>query len=169
MALEDFLHARSDLPFAACIVSLGDGLSRVFPRNESLKATLAKQNDLYNAFAQTTDDQPITRFPDDFPRALSLWQGRFGIQGKILLYPTFSPEQILEVADVGLKVAPGATRFGFPYRVTNLRVPLWLLRSNESTERKNQRLQAILDTHPLISFDGESFFPQGIDSADWEV
>jgi hypothetical protein len=169
MPLEDFLRTRSSLAFAIGIVSLEDGLCRVFPKRGGLGETLALQNDLYRVFAETTNGLPIERYKDDeVPPALNLCQQKFGTQSQILLYPDFSPEQIREVAQAGLKVAPGATRFGFPYRVANLRVPLWLLRSSESTERKNKRLQSVLCACPLTSFDGETFIPQGLHSAAYE-
>jgi hypothetical protein len=165
MPFEEFLRARGSFPFMTCVLTLEDGVCRVFPRAKELKETLVRQNDLYQVFARTTNGRPIERFPDDdLPPALNLCRPQFGTEGEILLYPAFSPEQIVDVAQAGLKVAPGATRFGFSRRVTNLRVPLWLLRSSESTERKNERLQAALRAHPLTSFDGETFIPQGLDA-----
>jgi hypothetical protein len=169
MHFDEFLGARDSLPFATSILALEDGICRVFPQDKVLKETLIRQNDLYQVFARTTNGQPIERFPDnDFPPALNLCRQKFGAAGEILLYPAFSPERILEVAEAGLKVAPGATRFGFPFRVTNLRMPLWLLRSSESTERKNERLQAVLRAHPLTSFDGETLIPQGLDATAYQ-
>lgn len=165
LLFEDFLHARDNRSFSTCVLTLKDGVCRIFPRDSGMKETLVRQNDLYHVFAQTANGQPIERFPDnDLPTALSLCRQKFGTQGEILLYPAFSAKEILDVAQAGLKVAPGATRFGFSCRVTNLRLPLWLLRSNESTERKNERLQAVLRAHPLTSFDGMTFIPQGLDA-----
>lgn len=165
MPFGEFLRVRGSFSFTTCVLMLEDGVCRVFPRDKELKETLVRQNDLYQVFARTTNGKPIERLSDDdLPQALNLCRQQFGTDGEILFYPAFPPEQILDVAQAGLKVAPGATRFGFSWRVTNLRVPLWLLRSSESTERKNERLQAVLRVHPLTSFEGKTFIPQGLDA-----
>jgi len=170
MPLEDFLRARSTLFFATCIVSLEDGICRIFPEQATLKESLSRQNDVYQVFAQTTNGLPIDRIADDeLPPFLHQWRQEYGVQSQMLLYPHFLPEQILDVAEGGLKVAPGATRFGFPFRVKNLKVPLRLLRSTETTETKNRRLQAVLRAHPLVSLDGETFVPQNLHPGAWEV
>ncbi len=62
----------------------------------------------------------------------------------IVVFPQFSPEEILALAPTDAKLPTGITRFVIPQRVLRVDLPLEILGSSTPREVKNARLEAYI-------------------------
>lgn len=154
---------------ACTLVSLETGTCYSYLGSKDLAGNLAVQNRIYGELASANAGLDMQRIEDDVcAPSPAEWRKEFGARGTLLVYPPFNPSMLSIVANAKLAIGPGASRFRFSYRVKNLRIPLWLLASEASTEQKNRVFQRALAKHPFVSFDGEEFIPQGLDSSSYE-
>ncbi len=63
----------------------------------------------------------------------------------LIIFPALAKQDILRFAQKGLKIPSGISRHVVPGRALNVNVPFRILRSKESTKRKNLWLKKFLE------------------------
>lgn len=147
---EEFIRA---LEISACgYVDLNGGQSpscRLFHPGFSLLDNVRIQNRVVEELVLHNEGVPLTREKDSIcsksPVAwMRLFRSRFS---GLLVYPSLSVDEVIHIAEAGLRVPPGGTRFIFEDRHQGLRIPLdFLALSNVTIEEKNRRLSNALSS-----------------------
>jgi hypothetical protein len=158
--LTDLLHARAGLArreflfYAIC----ADG--RVFAaRSEATQRSVHEQNRLLNAMVDTYKERSklFRATTDNLDEARHLYPGLTGL----VIFPNYDASEVLTLARDGELLPTGLTRHLIQGRVLRTNYPLSELRSADSLEDKNARLQAWLKqklSSKEMRFYGESTY-----------
>ncbi len=158
--LTDLLHARAGLArreflfYAIC----ADG--RVFAaRSEQPRRSVHEQNRLLNAMVDTYKDRGrlYRAATDNLDETLHLYPDLTGL----VIFPNYDASEVLTLARDGELLPTGLTRHLIQGRVLRTNYPLSELRSADSLEDKNARLQAWLKqklSSKEMRFYGESTY-----------
>jgi len=89
---------------------------------------------------------------------LEVLASQYGSIGAVVVFPTFSKREILELADAAAKLPAGVTRHVISGRALRINVPLDVLRSSGSVTDKDQWLRARI--HEQIVNDRVRHYPE---------
>ena len=154
----DLLHARAGLARRELLAYTICADSRVFVAFTEAR-TLHEQNDLLNAMVDTykTRSRLYRAATDNVREALKLYPDLSGL----VIFPKYEASEVLALARDGELLPTGLTRHLIQGRALRTNYPLTELRSSDSLEVKNQRLQDWLQ-HKLgskeIRFYGEATY-----------
>jgi hypothetical protein len=154
----DLLHARAGLARRELLAYTVCADSRVFVAYTEAR-TLHEQNDLLNAMVDTykTRSRLYRAATDNVREALKLYPDLSGL----VVFPKYEASEVLALARDGELLPTGLTRHLIQGRALRTNYPLSELRSPDSLEVKNQRLQDWLQ-HKLgskeIRFYGEATY-----------
>jgi hypothetical protein len=128
-------------PQISCVIVYADGSAHIVTVDARFHEIIKRTEDIVNLYAETSVERVFSGSPWNAESIHTRFE-RYSDKNALVIFPTFSPQQVVTLVDKGVLMPAGVTRHVVYRRKLNVNLPLDYL--NNPEKEANEKLQQFL-------------------------